>query len=164
MTPGAEVNAISVLADWLAAVCIYRTEGTESLTAVAMTIKHADDWLDEKLHFWQREKREADQEVVQAAAELRNRQIADFRGRIPDCSVQEENLRVAEARLQNADDQIRTVRKWMIQLPRLVNETYEAQARRLSRFLDTELTQAISKLDQQIRSLEAYVALQAPSK
>ena len=80
MTPGAEVNSIAVLADWHAALCNYRTEATESLSSVAMTIQHADEWLEEKLNFWQKEKRDADQEVVQARAELSNRQITDFRG------------------------------------------------------------------------------------
>ncbi len=162
MTPGAEVNSIMVLADWHAAVCNYRTEATESLASVAMTIQHADEWLEEKLNFWQKEKREADQEVVQAQAELRNRQITDFRGRIPDCTVQEENLRLAEARFDHAEEQIKVVRRWLVQLPRMVNETYESHGRRLSRFLEGELSRSLVQLDQQIRSLEAYVAMNPP--
>ena len=156
MNPGADVSSIPALSHWHADLTTFRTEATESLASIALAIQQASNWLEEKLNFWQRETRSADEAVVQARAELSNRQFEDFRGRIPDCTVQEENLRRAEARLEHAQEQIRVVRHWLVHLPRLVNEAYEGHARRLMRFLEGDIPRGLALLDQRIRSLEAY--------
>src|SRR5258708_39755380 len=99
MEGSADVHSIEALRDWHAALCVFRAEAMEALASVALEIQRADAWLDDQLRYWQREVRDCEEGVVRAKTELANRRFPDYSGRIPDCSVQEENLWKAESRL-----------------------------------------------------------------
>lgn len=161
MSGSADVHSLEALVDWHAALCVFRTEAAESMSAIALEIQRADSWLDDQLRSWQRETRDAEEDVVRYRAELANRKFPDFSGRIPDCSVQEENLWRAEARLERARDQIEVVRRWYQKLPKMINDEYDVPARHLINFLDADLPRGLALLKNQIASLEAYLNLQA---
>ena len=146
MTPGADVQAFDALQDWHNALCVFRTEASESLGSISLEIRRAFDWIDEETKSWLREKRSAEDDLVQAKAELSQRKTPNFDGRIPDTSVQEENLARAKARLRFAEEQVDICRKWNVKLPKLINEAYEGVGRRLGNFLDAELAVAIADL------------------
>lgn len=167
MDPGADVRAVDGLQDWHNALALFREEGIEALNSISMEIRRAFDWVDEQAKLWQREKREAEEDIVQAKADLAQRKTPDFNGRIPDTSVQEENLARAKARLEHAEDQVDTCRKWSVRLPKMINEDYEGPGRRLGNFLDAELAAAIAKLAGRIDAIHNYMAVQpvaAPPK
>jgi hypothetical protein len=156
MTPGADVHAIDALEDWHSALCLFREEGIDALNSIGMEVRRAFDWIAEEGKSWQREAREAQDAVVQTKAELAQRKTPDYSGRVPDASVQEENLARAKARLRFAEDQEEICRKWLARLPKMVNEEYEGTARRLMNFMETDLPAAIAHLNTQITSLHAY--------
>src|SRR4051794_14486077 len=106
MSPGADVQAIDSLQDWHNALCLFRDESSEALGSIALEIRHAFDWIAEEGKAWQQEARVAEDVVVQAKAELAQRQTPNFAGRIPDTSVQEAQLARAKARLRHAEGQI----------------------------------------------------------
>lgn len=157
MNPGADVRALDALQDWHDALCVYRTDAQESLSSIALEIRRAFDWVDEQAKRWYRLSREAEEDVVRAKAELNQRRTPDYAGRIPDTSVQEENLALAKARYEFAMDQIDVCRKWAVRLPRMVSEEYEGSARRMGNFLEAELTNAIALLNDRIRMLHSYL-------
>ena len=157
MTGQAAVHSIDLLQEWHNALCVFREEAMEALASVALEIQRTDFWLDEQLHGWQREARDAEEQVVRYKAELANRKFPEFSGRIPDCSLQEENLWKAQRRLEFARDQIDVVRRWYTRLPKLVEEAYSAPSRRLTHFLEGDLPRALAQLKERIRSLDAYV-------
>jgi len=160
MSPGADVKAIDALQDWHNALCVFRTEAVESLSSIALEIRRAFDWIDEQAKSWQREVREADEDVVQAKAELNQRKTPNYDGRIPDTIVQERNLARAKARKEFAEDQLDVCRKWAVRLPKMVNEEYEGSARRLGNFLEADLPVAIAHLNARIESLHNYLQVQ----
>ena len=160
MSPGADVQAIESLQDWHDALCVFRAEASESLSSIALEIRRAFDWIDEEAKAWKRDAREADDEVLRAKMELAQRRTPDYSGRIPDTSVQEENLARAKARLRFAEDQIEVCRKWSLRLPKMVSEEYEGTARRLGNFLEADLAGAIAQLNGRIDRLHAYTAVQ----
>ena len=159
MSPGADVQAIEALEDWHNALCLFRDEALDALSSIALEVRRAFDWIEDEAKAWHRETREADEEVVRAKAELAHRKTRDFSGRIPDTSVQEENLARAKARLRFAEDQMEVCRKWAARLPKMVSEEYEGTARRLGTFLDTDLPAAIARLNSRIESLHRYTAV-----
>ncbi len=161
MTPGADVRSIDGLIDWRVAVQNFRKEGEDVLGMISLEVQRAHDYMDDQLTFWKKESRKLEEDVIIAKAELARREMPDFSGRIPDCSVQEEALREAKQRHEFALDQIDTIRKLIVKVPREIRESYESVARRFGNFLEMELTQAISELSKQIMALEAYFALQA---
>jgi hypothetical protein len=153
---GADVHAIDALEDWHNALCLFREEATEALSSVALEIRRAFDWIDEEGKAWHRETREAEEAVVRAKAELAQRKTPDYSGRIPDTSVQEENLARAKARLRFAEEQVEVCRKWATRLPKMISEEYDGRSRRLNNFLDTDMPTAIAHLNSRIQSLHAY--------
>jgi hypothetical protein len=157
MNGSASVHSLQALYDWHAALVIFRTEALESLASISLEIQRAQSWLDDQLRFWQMEARDADEEVAQRKQELSSRKFPDFSGRIPDCSVQEENLWLAEKRLERARDQIDTVHSWFHRLPKMVNEEYEGAARHLTNMLEGDLPRGLAILKSQMASLEAYL-------
>ncbi len=53
------------------------------------------------------------------------------------------------------------VKRWLLHLPQTVNE-YEGPARRLAGLLDADLQQGVVVLENKIKILEAYSALEVP--
>ena len=160
MNPGADVQAIDALQDWHDALCVYRTEAVESLGSIALEIRRAYQWIDDESRSWKQVVRDADEDVLRAKNELSQRKTPDYSGRIPDTSVQEENLARAKRRLQFAQEQIEICRKWAIRLPKMISEEYEGPARRLMNLLEGELPSAIALLSNRIDRLHAYTAIQ----
>ena len=163
MTPGADVQAIDALQDWHNAVCLFRDEALDALASVNLEVRRAFDWIAEEAQAWHREAREADEAVVQAKAELARKKTPNFAGRLPDTSVEEENLARARARLRFAEDQIDVCRKWAVRLPKMVSEEYEGPARRLGNFLEADLPAAIAHLAARIEALHRYTDVQPAS-
>ena len=59
------------------------------------------------MSLWKQATRDCEEDVAQAKAELAARRFPGFDGRMPDTTIQERNLRRAEARLDYARDQVR---------------------------------------------------------
>ena len=156
MNPGADVQAITALEDWHNAVVLFREEAIDALGSINMEVRRAFDWVDEEGKAWQKEIRLAEQEVVRAKAELSRKKTPNFDGRIPDTSIEEENLARAKARLRFAEDQVEVCRKWAVKLPKLVSEDYEGPSRRLGNFLEADLPVAIAQLAARIEALHRY--------
>jgi len=156
MSQGADVHAIDALEDWHNALCLFREESLESLNTIALEVRRAFDWIEEEAKAWHREAREAEEAVVRAKAELAQRKTTDYAGRVPDTSVQEQNLARARARQSFAEDQVEVCRKWATRLPKMINEEYDGPSRRLHYFLEADLPAAIAHLNSRIMSLHAY--------
>jgi hypothetical protein len=156
MNAGADVGSLAVLHDWYAALAAFRTEAQGALTSLALSLQRADQWLGEQQQFWRRRIRACEDEVVQAKTELMNRQYTDFAGDTPDCTVQEENLRAARARLQFAEDRLEAVRRWMRRLPMESRDVFDGPTRQLTFFLDAELPRGLALLARQLTALERY--------
>lgn len=155
----ADVRSIATVADWRADLATYGETLAEALAGVDLELRRAFDWLDEQLARWRRAARECEEEVVRAKAELAQRQFPTWDGRQPDTTVQEKNLRLAKARLEHAQDQVETVRRWIGRLPKLIDEAYTGPARRLKAQLEVDVPNAVAELGRRVAALEAYAGL-----
>jgi hypothetical protein len=163
MIQAADVRSIEAVRDLHAHVCKFRTDAQDGLAAVELTIRRGVDFLADKLQFWQRAIRKCEDDVFQAKQELKQRQYPGYDGRIPDCTVQEENLKRAQGRLRYAQEKVETVRRWQSKFPKAVAETYEGPARHLAAALEGEVPRALALLERRIVALEEYIALMAPN-
>lgn len=162
MIQAADVRSIDDLRDLHAYVCKFRSDAQDALAAVEMTIRRAHDWLHDKLQFWQRAIRAGEDDVFKAKQELKQRQYVGFDGRVPDCTVQEENLKRAQGKLRFAQERAEITRGWMSRLPKMISETYEGPARQLAASIEGELPRALAVLEKRIDALEKYAAIMAP--
>jgi hypothetical protein len=163
MNAGAGVTSLAALHDWYAALTEFRTEAQDALTALSLALQRSESWLGEQQQFWQRQIRAREDEVTEARTELRTRQIPNAFGEKVDCTVQEKNLRRAKARLEEAEDRLAAVRRWMLRLPREVCDNYAGPAGQLAAFLDGDLPGGLAVLARQLTALEQYLLLQAAS-
>jgi ribosomal protein L29 len=164
MNPAANVRAVEALKDWHAALAEFRTEAQDALAAVELEIRRAFDWIADTQRHWKQTVRDAEEEVVQAKAELANRRFPDFSGRMPDTSEQEKALRRAIAKQEFAERQVEVCQRWLRKLPAAVSETYEGPARQLAATLEAELPRGLAVLQQRLDALEAYLGLAAPKR
>ena len=158
MNAGAGVTSLAVLHDWYAALAEFRTEAQDALTALSLALQRAKAWLGEQQQVWQRQIRACEEEITQAQTELRTRQIPNSFGDTVDCTVQEKNLRRAKARLEEAEDRLAAVRRWMLRLPREICDSYAGPVGQLAAFLDGDLPSGLALLTRQLTALEQYAA------
>ena len=159
MSAGAGVTSFEVLHDWYVAVAEFRTEAQNALIDLSLSLQHAAAWLGEQENYWHRQIRVCEEEVTQAKAELTNRKYTDRSGNTPDCTVQEENLRRAKARLEFSEDRLEAVRRWKKQLPGEVRDTYQGPSSHLTFFLEGDLPRGLALLARQLTALEQYANL-----
>lgn len=152
----ADVRDIPSLREWLAALLVYRHDAGEALGGIRLEIGRGEEWVRQQLELWQRAVRAADEAVVQAKADLAARRFPNFDGKMPDTTVQERNLRRAVAWFEHCEDQVVKCRKWLVQLPKSVDEIFTGAGHRLANFLETDVPAAAAALQRQIEALERY--------
>lgn len=163
MRTGADVRSLEGLREFHAALCTFRTDAMEALASVNLSIRHLADWLTDQTRLWQAAIRTAEEQVFQAKQELAMRKFAGFDDRVPDTTVQEENLLKAQRRLAHAQDKHERCRKWQQRYPHQVGELYEGPSRQLGGLLEAEVPRALAVLERRIAALDAYAALPAPA-
>lgn len=162
MSGSARVLSIEALEAIKVSFVRFRMDAGKALDAVEQDLRRILDRLEDQQKYWQRMIRTCQDEVNRAKSELARRKMGYERGTGPGCTEQEEALDLAKRRLQHAELKSDKSRQWNRSLPQAVLE-YEGPARQLGGFLDVEVQQAIAYLEQKIRSLEAYLATQAPA-
>jgi hypothetical protein len=163
MNAGAGVTSFAVLHDWYASLTEFRSDAQDALTSMSLALQHVEAWLDEQQTHWRREIRVREDAVTQAKADLWTRQIPNTFGEPVDCTVQEKNLRRAKARLEEAQDRLEAVRRWMLRWPREVCDTWTGPAGHLAGFLDGELPSGLALLARQLTALEQYAHVRLES-
>jgi hypothetical protein len=158
MNPPARVTSLDLLREFRAALATFKAEGQDGLTANALDVRRAFDWLVDRRAFWVRTVHECHDEVVHAKAELARKQVFLPGERQPDTTQEVKALRRAQARLEHAEEQVERCRRWEPQLRRAADE-YEGPARQLAGMLEADVPKAVSLMDRLVAALEEYVAV-----
>src|SRR3954449_3248672 len=112
MKPPARVTSLDLIRDFRAAVATFKADGQDALTANALDVRRAFDWLAERRQFWVRAVRDCEDEVTHAKAELARKQVLHPGDRQPDCTQEIKTLKRAHARLEHARDRVEKCRRW----------------------------------------------------
>ena len=156
MSTGADVRAIDGLREWLASAAVFKVESEESLASIQLEIRRGIDWVSQQLDRWQRSIRDRDDAVVQAKSALAAKRYPDSNGRMPDTTVEERNLRRANARLEHAQEQVAVCKKWLVNLPKIIDETFTGAGHRFALLLEGEVAKGLGHLHRQIELLDQY--------
>ncbi|MFO0807395.1 MAG: hypothetical protein U0746_02095 [Gemmataceae bacterium] len=161
MQPPARVTSFDMLRDFRASLATFREDGMDAITAAALEIQRAFDWLSERRKMWQKAVRDRQDEVVQAKAALTRKELHLPGERPPDTTQERKALRRAQARLEEAEDKVEKTKRWEPVLRRAVEE-YEAPARGLGSVLEVDVPKALSLLGRILDALDEYAALPPP--
>jgi hypothetical protein len=157
----ARVTSVEALSDFRAQLCTFGERARDGLSSVQMEAQRMLDWIGDQEKSWQRECRRWEESVNQARAELARRRMVRIGDRAPDCTEQEDILRAALSRRDDAEEKLNKTRRWLPAFRRALDE-YHGPARQLAGFLEGEQPRALALLQQKIDALEAYARLTAP--
>jgi hypothetical protein len=158
MHPPTRVNSLDLLRDFHAALATFKADGQDGLTAIALDLRRAFDWLADRRLFWVRAVRDCQDEVTHAKSELARKQTMHPGDRQPDCTQEIKALKKAQARLEHAEEQVERCKRWEPILRRAADE-YEGPARQFADLLEGEIPKALGRLERMTRALEEYVAI-----
>jgi hypothetical protein len=163
MSSQAEVRSIEALKDFRTALALYGEDTLAALGAVELELRRTVYWLeqDRPLH-WQEQIKRRREMVAAARAELFRRQLQKTPEHSPSMVEQKENLRRAEASLQDAEKRLMLVRKWQPMLRQAILE-YHGSVQRIKGLATADVPSAVNLLSRIIDALEAYLRVAPPS-
>jgi hypothetical protein len=156
MGPVAHVTETEALSIFRAMLCTFAKEAKDALAIIDHEIQRTHSFVDEKLHAWQAEMRHAEDAVIQAKIELKQREQQRIGDRKPDTTFQEKTLRRAQARLEFAEEKLAATKRWQRDLPHELLD-YQGPARQLQNALEGDVPRMLALLERKLAAIEAYM-------
>ncbi len=157
-----DVSSIDVLRGVREAFLLFADDARNSLGSMESEVRRAIDWLthDQRL-YWQGEVKRRTELLSSAKAELSRKHLGLAPGEQPHDSEQREAVRDAKKRLEEAEEKVENVNRWLPVVERAVME-YESQARPFSDMVEFDVERSVEMLDRMIVALEEYLRLAPP--
>ncbi len=163
MSSQASVRSIDSLKELRIALALYGEDTLGALGAVEAEVRRTVRWLQEvQPVFWQDQIKRRREKVSMARAEVFKKNLQKRADYSPPMSEQKENLRKAEASLQDAEKRYAAVKKWQPLFKQAVLE-YHGSVQRLKDLSAGDVPRAVNLLSRMIDALEAYLRVTAPS-
>lgn len=164
MGSAAKITSTDAVRAFKVALQEYEADLRDAITQLLLEMRRAVDWLEhDRARYWPQEVRNASDALVQARSELARAETsigADDRR-----SDYEKRLafEAAKRRLRNAEQKVRAVRKWRVELRQRADE-FEGRLGRLTNFLDADMPRGIAALERMAAALDKYTEKAAPSE
>ena len=163
MSSQASVRSIDSLKDLRVALALYGEDTLGALGAVEAEVRRTLRWVqEERPYYWQDQIKRRREQVTMARAEVFKRNLQKRGDYTPPMSEQKENLRKAEASLQDAEKRLAMVKKWQPLFNQAVLE-YHGSIQRLKDAAAGDIPRAVNLLNRLIDSQEAYLRVATPS-
>ena len=163
MPQGANVQSIELLRELQTVLWKFREACVGSLDDVESDLRRTVIWLEtEQDTYWKSQIRIRHEVLERAKEALRSKKIfKDASGRPQSVVEEQKALKIAMARMAEAEQKLANVRKWVRALQKEI-ELYKASVGRLSHSVESLVPAAVHQLDRLMTSLEAYVNLEIP--
>ncbi|MFO0908347.1 MAG: hypothetical protein U0794_08295 [Isosphaeraceae bacterium] len=162
MSSSANVKSVEAIRDFRIAMTTFAEDARNALSAVEMEIRRIRDWLQrDQLSYWQTQVKRCNEQLSMARTELHRRRISQSNSDAISDTEQKEAVRMAQRRLEHAEDKVQTVKRWVPILEHAISE-YHAASQPLGDNLTGSFQNSIHVLDRMIASLEAYLATAPP--
>jgi hypothetical protein len=162
MSSQASVRSIDTLKDLRVALALYGEDTLGAIGAVEAEVRRTLRWLqEERPVYWQEQIKRRREQVTMARAEVFRKNLQKRPDYNPPMSEQKENLRKAEASLQDAEKRLAAVKKWQPLFKQAVLE-YHASVQRIKDLAAGDIPRAANLLSRIIDSLEAYLRVAPP--
>jgi hypothetical protein len=163
MSSQATVHSVEALKSLRGALSLYGEDTLAALGAVESEVRRTTLWLEQnRPAYWHEQIKRRREEVSMAKGEVFRKKIQKRPDYAPPMSEQMDNLRKAEAALQEAEKRLLMVRKWQPRFQHAVLE-FHATIQRLKDIAATDVPNAALLLGRIVESLEAYFRVHPPS-
>lgn len=164
MGTAAKITSTDAVRVFKVALQEYDAELRDAITQLLLEMRRAVDWLEhDRARYWPQEVRNASDALVQARSDLSRAETSI--GANDRRSNYEKRLafEAAKRRLRRAEQKVRAVRKWRVELKQRVDE-FEGRLGRLTNFLDADLPRGVAALGRMAAALDKYTEKAAPSQ
>lgn len=164
MSQEARVSSVVVLKELRAALGAFADVAARVLEEAGTEIQRTQRWLSEdQYRHWRTQVQVRTQRFAQARIALKQKEVFDrtLAGTPSSCVDERKALKIAEARLQEAEEKLRRVKSWTLRIEKELSD-YRGATQRLVSAIEVDIPNARAKLDKMVGALEAYLALAPP--
>ena len=164
MGSAAKITSTDAVRVFKVALQEYEADLRDAITQLLLEMRRAIDWLEhDRARYWPQEVRNASDALAQARSELARAESSIGADDRRSCYEKRIAFEAAKRRLRNAEQKVRTVRKWRVELRQRADE-FEGRLGRLTNFLDADLPRGIAALERMAAALDKYTEKAAPSE
>lgn len=156
---GVKVGSIDSITTFRAALWKFLETAQKVMSDADAELQRTVNWLEtEADSHWRSEIRRRQDAVTRAKAALRSKKM--FKSDLSQRSVvdEEKALRIAEARLEEAQRTLEAVRRYRIMLQKEVDQ-YKGQVQRFAGAVTIDIPMAVTKIDALLGHLRDYLAI-----
>lgn len=156
----ARVQSIDALKDFRVTLCKFSETAKSVLGDVESEMGKVLNWLEtEQPAYWQGQIRHRTESVAKAKQAVLIKKLTRNVDGTQGSAVEEEKaLRIAQARLEEANLKLGFVRRYARELQKEIL-LYKGQVQRFSSVIGTEIPRAVNRLDRLAATLDAYLAV-----
>ena len=155
------VQSIEVLTGFRVALCGFADKAASALNDADAAIQRTLNWLQTEQHsYWEGQIRRRTEEVARARQAVLIKKLCRIVDGSPGSAIEEEKaLRLAIQRLEEAQQKLGNVGRCARQLQKEILN-YRGQVQRFASTVAVDIPLAVGRLDNLVRKLENYVALE----
>ena len=158
MAETARVTSVASLTRFLGALRAFTSKARVTIDDVSDDVRKTKQWLEhDRLPCWNREIRERTKKLEAARQELFTAQLS---GVGADTQFQQAAVNRAQRALAEAEQKLRQTRKWIREFDTVVGPV-SRQLDKMDAILVGMMPRAYARLNEMIKALEAYAAVQA---
>jgi hypothetical protein len=163
MSDFARVDSIDALRDFRAALWKFSEVAQVALGDAESELSRTQMWLEnEQTAYWATQIRKRQAIVTAAAEKLREKKIfKDASGRVPSAVDEEKALKVAKAKLEQAEEKQLAVKKYIRVIQKTLHD-YKGSVQGFQTAIAHDVPLAVARLDRLAGLLRQYVDLAAP--
>jgi CHASE3 domain sensor protein len=156
------VRSIQTLVDFRSRLGRFSNDAQASIQIAEQEIRQVEEWLQQRLAFWQAEvprRRAALRAAEIALAACLASKVLDLTGQIqtPDCGSYAAEVTRARQQLQQAEEELNNVKNWISKVNQAAT-MYRARVLNLKRIIQNEIPKANSLLGEKIDELQQYIS------
>jgi len=154
----AKVTSIAAIEQFRAALILFLTKARPTLEEIVAEVNRTKLWLqNEQLSFWERQMKVRGRELERAQAELFSARLSKIQ---QASAAQQMAVQRAHHAIREAEEKLRVLKKWGRELENRTDPMVK-EIEQLHGFISTDMSRAISYLNEIIKSLQAYSELSA---
>jgi len=164
MSQEARISSILVLKELRAALGTFGETAARALEEASTEIQRARQWLlEDRYRYWKTQVQVRTERFARAKIALKQKEVFDrtLGGTPTSCVDERKAVKIAEARLREAEHKFRRVQAWSLRIEKEMSD-YRGATQRLLSAIEVDIPNARTRLDNMIASLEAYLALAPP--
>jgi hypothetical protein len=160
MPEGARVDSIDSIKQFRIALFKFAEAASAALADAESEMQATLNWLEnEQYSYWQGQIRKRHELVERAKEAVRMKKLfKDSAGRTPSAVEEEKALRLAQARMQEAETKFNNTKKYSRVLQHAI-QSYKGSVQRFMTTVEADIPTAAAMLDGMVATLEQYVAL-----